>query len=143
MKRSWKSAVVGIGVLAPMLAAAQATSAVDAEHFKPAIGEGLFGVDSAQILGHLKLHFGAFLNYASNPLVVFDEQNGEPILVPVKHQSALDLMVAVGIQDILEVGIGIPAGLFIAGDDLADIGGTGSAQSGKLGDVRLNAKLKL
>ena len=145
MKRSWKSAVVGLGILAPTVAMAQNNTGavIDAELFKPAIGEGLFGVDSAQVLGDLKLHFGAFLNYARNPLVIFDQQNGDPIVTAIKDQSALDIMLAVGLKNRFEFGLAVPALLFTSGDDLAPLGGTGTVQSGKLGDVRVNGKVSL
>ena len=134
------------GLLFPLAASAQVLTSdpVDAELFKPAIGGGIFGVDRAQVLEHGKVYFGAFLNYARNPLVVFTEQNGEVFLVPVRDQSALDIVASIGIRDRLEFGFAIPAGLYMSGDDLnGQARADGEVQSGRLGDARLNGKLNL
>ena len=133
-----------LGLLLPWAALAQTTEeSVDAELFKPAIGGGVFAVDRAQILGHHKLYFGAFVNYARNPLVVFTEQNGEVFLVPVRDQSALDIVASVGFRDRFELGIAVPTGLYMDGDNLDTLQGEGTVQGGGLGDIRLNGKLSL
>jgi len=136
---------LALGLMFPYAAIAQETTedAVDAELFKPAIGGGIFGVERAQVLESRKLYFGAFVNYARNPIVVFTQDSGEVFVVPVRDQSALDIVAAMGFgKERLELGFAIPTGLFMAGDNLDQLErARGDVQSGGLGDIRLNAKL--
>jgi outer membrane protein OmpA-like peptidoglycan-associated protein len=131
-----------MGLLLPGIALAQSqeTLQFNAELFRPSPGISYLSVRDAKILSALQYQFGAFLNFADDPLIVVDENNNETKLVD--NQFALDIMGAIGLGNYVEVGMAIPIALFQDGDTAPNIN-TAEVQSGQLGDIRLSAKLRV
>jgi outer membrane protein OmpA-like peptidoglycan-associated protein len=138
-----KQIVASLFAVLPLAAEAQSNVPADAELFKPATGQGYFGVTGADILANFRFTAGAFLNYARRPFAVFSAPDNALVLSPVANNVAFDVVAAIGLKNLVEIGVGLPVALFQNGDDLADIGGVGTVQSGQLGDPRIVAKLKL
>src|SRR5688572_8125153 len=96
--------------LLPCALHAQQTE-LNAEFFKPSPGHGVFGVQEASLIPHLKLALEAFFNFAQNPVIAENQDTGEVEAEVVSVQTALDLMAAVGIRDVLELGFALPVAL--------------------------------
>jgi outer membrane protein OmpA-like peptidoglycan-associated protein len=137
-----KKLSLGALLLAPALAAGQTN--VNAEFLRPTPGNNYLGARDAQILAHALLRFEALFNFADDPAIVIEQQNDQTINETkiVDSQSAVDLMAAFGIKNILEFGVALPVALFQNGETLNGIN-TSAVQSGKLGDIRLSAKARL
>lgn len=133
----------GALLLVPTFSLAQ-SAGVNAEFLRPTPGNNFLGVRDAQVLESMLLRFEALLNFADDPAVVLEQQNDQTINETkiVDSQSALDLMAAIGVANYLEFGFALPVALFQAGDTNPNIN-TAAVQSGKLGDIRLNAKARL
>jgi outer membrane protein OmpA-like peptidoglycan-associated protein len=123
---------------------AQSAVDIDAEFFNPSSSSGFFGVTDGDILPHLTVRAGFFLNFANDPLVVFIREEGDLILKPVSTQSALDVSAAIGLWRYAELSLALPVALVQRGDaDLSIIDGGQAVKGGTLGDIRIQAKGRL
>jgi outer membrane protein OmpA-like peptidoglycan-associated protein len=139
LKQLVSSALVGASLYAFPAVAQDAE--INAEFFSPSSSSGFFGVTDGGILPHLTPRAGLFLNFANDPLVVFLREDGDLILKPVTVQSALDVSASIGLWKWAELSLSVPVALVQQGDaDLSLIARAGSAQSGALGDIRLQVK---
>jgi outer membrane protein OmpA-like peptidoglycan-associated protein len=128
--------------LLPTLGFAQSPVEINTEFFKPATGNGFFGIQGSQILRNLVFKGDALFNFADSSLVAFDA-NGNVLLVPVERQLVLDVGLALGLFNFVELGVSFPLALNQAGDALEQIGGVGAIQGAAPGDLRFVAKAKL
>lgn len=121
-------------VLLPRLASAQTD--VDAERFKPAVThDGWVNAEGSAVRPAADpWEFGAFLNYARNPLVVVDG-NGDVTQHIVSGRAGLDLFASVTLAKPFAVGLDLPLYGVQTGDYDPSFGG--------LGDLRLVPKLRI
>jgi OOP family OmpA-OmpF porin len=121
-------------VLLPRLAAAQTD--VDAERFKPAVThDGWVDAEGSAVRPTADpWEFGAFLNYARNPLVVLNGA-GDVSRHLVSGHAGLDLFASVTLAKPFAVGLDVPLYLFQSGDYDPSFGG--------LGDLRLVPKIRI
>jgi outer membrane protein OmpA-like peptidoglycan-associated protein len=122
---------------------AQQSVELNAEFFRPTPGYGVFGVNEAGLIPHLKLAFEALFNFAQNPVVAEDQTSGEITTELVSAQTVVDFMAAVGIKNVVEFGVAIPMALAQSGEAQDFINGGATIAGSSLGDVRFSAKLRL
>lgn len=107
-------------------------------HFQPAGGPHNYTVTAdPAVLGHLSPSLWSSLTYAHDPLVLRN-QAGVEVSKVVEHHLALEVGGAIGLFDLLELGVAAP-GAYLAGDGL----GGGGLSVITAGDPRVMAKLKL
>jgi len=118
----------------PRLAVAQTN--VDAERFKPAVTyDGWVNAEGSAVRPRADpWEFGAFLNYARNPLVVLNG-NGDVTRKLVSGHAGLDLFASVTLAKPFAIGLDVP--LYLAQT------GTYDPSFGGLGDMRLVPKVRL
>lgn len=127
------AALMGLGTT---LFAGSALAQVDIERFKPAVTYDGFvtaETSSTRDAGD-RYSFGAYLNYARNPLVITDE-NGDVIGAYVNGRMGLDLTGAATIYGPLSLGLALPVYGIQTGDYDPSFAG--------LGDVRIVPKLRI
>ncbi len=118
---------------------------VPAQLFEPAPGGTLnyVGVQSMQVLKHLDVAGGFYLNYAYEPLVLHRLSNGEQVDL-LQHQLQLDATAAFGLFDVLELGVSVPVTLFQqAGDAGRTLSPNENLASTVMGDLRVYPKWKI
>ncbi|WP_434387203.1 Ig-like domain-containing protein [Melittangium boletus] len=145
-----KGGLLGLmGVLAAPAAHAQVTAAplsesIDAQRYKPGPGiNDILGVHGARVGQHLGWHLGASINYASNPLGIFNPRTDTFVHEIVSDQATLDLMGSLSLWERFELGVAVP--LTYQAGQAATAGtpfATGTTGSG-LGDLRLVPKAHL
>lgn len=110
--------------------------ALDIQNFKPAPSPyGIFAVDGAEGTRNLKLSAGFLVNFAKEPLRLIPE-TGDP--EPLVDQTfSGDLLVALGLFDVFELGVGFPVYFVNAADVPTD---TGDLSGATIGDLRLRPK---
>ncbi|MBN1945265.1 MAG: OmpA family protein [Bradymonadales bacterium] len=115
---------------------AQAQSGFDAQQFNPLPSQTVnyFGVASARVLGHGLFNAGAMINYASGP-VVLRGPDGEQLVGVVDSQLVADVMGAVGLFDLFELGVSVPMILMQEGESTHLVYSAPDAGFG-LGDIR-------
>ena len=91
----------------------------DSQRFSPSpsLYQGYFSQPSALVLHHLQWDVGLLLNYSDDPLVLtnyYDEEVGSL----VSRQLTGNLLFAIGIIDLLEIGVDVPLVLYQAGDEI-------------------------
>ncbi len=110
---------------------------VEVQNFNPTPSPyGIFSVESAQGSSDLQISGGLVLNFAKEPLVVESERQGR--IVIVDSQLVGDLLFAIGLWDMLELGLDLP--VYFANQaelNSADIGGA------TIGDLMLRPKFTL
>lgn len=117
----------------------------DVQHFNPAASQSLnfFGASSGAVLEDGRWDVGLMINYASNPLVVEDE-NGEELAGLVTQQLVANLIGAYGIADFFEIGIDIPLFLMQDGEDFALSPELEATSAGfGIGSIRLIPKVRI
>ncbi len=121
-----------------LLALSSPALAQDVQNFKPAVGTwNYFGVEGGRVAPHLGFVPSLYLHYASEPLVLRDEED-KVIESIVGDLMTADVMAAFGIGDRFEIGVALPVN-WVAGDQLSANNEEGFA----LGDLRLVPKLRL
>jgi len=137
-------AALVVGGAAP--AVAQDTRPAIELHSLRANGDslGLFGVESAEVLGLLKPSFGFHLSYAKDPLLLHIEEN--PIYPQDKYDYNLvetmltmDLQGAVGFG-VADVAVALPIHLARMGEGALDFE---ELTGGGIGDLRLTPKVTI
>ncbi|MEO1271198.1 MAG: transporter, partial [Myxococcota bacterium] len=111
--------------------------ALDIQNFQPVNGPfGIFSVDSSTSSNHLQFSGGFVLNFASEPLTLVPDDpslSSEPI---VEDQLVGDVVAALGLYDIVEVGLALP--IYLVNNAAV---GTENLDGATLGDLRLRPKL--
>lgn len=112
--------------------------AQNVQSFRPAPGTwNAFGVETARTASALEFVPSVSLNHGERPLVERDASDRE-VAVVIGHLTTVDLTLAVGLTDRLEVAAALPFHLAY-GEGLDARGGEGAA----LGDLRLLPKVRL
>jgi len=122
-------------------AIAQTGGSLPTQQFAPAPGgdNNYVTVQGTAVLPAWKPSVGLFLNYANQPLVLRRLSNGEEVSL-IEHQLQVDLIGAIGIADVIEVGIGIPLTIWQASGDPSATLPTPDVSSVVMGDIRLYPK---
>ncbi|MBO6940719.1 MAG: OmpA family protein [Deltaproteobacteria bacterium] len=131
-----------LGSFAPLPAAAQDFSL---NRFRPSeTTEDGFAISRPTDLGHLRPSVQLHLDYAHDPLVYEELRGGssDDRVSIVRHQLVGHLGVALGLYDRLVVFAGLPAHLYVDGEDPA---GTGldAPDGGGLGDLSFGGRIRL
>jgi len=131
----------GLAVLLSGLAAASGQT-LDMRRFRPGPGPGLLVAEERpEILPHLGWGAGAWLQVVGEPLVFESAREGT---VPVvESMTTLDLTAAVGLADVVELGVVMPLALSMTGEapPADEAHGLPGADGGGLGDLRIQVKL--
>ncbi|PIE65930.1 MAG: hypothetical protein CSA24_01435, partial [Deltaproteobacteria bacterium] len=130
--------------LALTLVAGQALAqqaSLPTQQFAPAPGgdNNYVTVQGSGVLPSLKPAVGLYLNYAHEPLLLRRTSTGEEIAL-LEHQLQLDLIAAVGLFDVVEIGLGIPLTLWQATGDASDSLDPNPVSSLTMGDIRIYPK---
>jgi len=116
------------------------------QQFAPAPGgdNNFVTVQGAGVLPSFKPAAGLYLNYAHDPLVLRRIDSGEQVSL-VEHHLQLDLIAALGILDVFEVGLSIPLTLYqTQGAFNEDVGVTPrDLEAFTTGDIRLYPKFSI
>ena len=133
---------------APALAQADSRDALALERFSvPLDARGLGTTRGGDVLDHLEITVGGLSHYQLNPLTI-RRANGSRIEAIVQHRITADAFAAIGLFDLVELGVGLPLMLFQApGATLpsvaADLGIPSTVATLGVGDVRLVPKFRL
>jgi outer membrane protein OmpA-like peptidoglycan-associated protein len=135
-------AALGCSLLAASSVHAQAFDAQQLR-FSPNQHDNYFGQHSARTLESGGLSAGLVLHYANDPLVLVDADD-ERVASVVGDQLVANALFAIGVLDILEIGLDMPFVLYQDGDTLPrDSGLVGSDSPVGLGDLHAMVKLSL
>ena len=108
-------------VLASLLAttATAQDGRTDAQRFNPAQSQylGYFSQPSALVLHGGQWDIGLLVNYADDPLVL-ENFAGEEVSSLVSAQATANIVGAIGIGDMFQIGVDIPLVLFQEGDEI-------------------------
>lgn len=117
--------------------------ATDLNRMGQVLGRDILGVQTSDLLGHLRLGASLTFSYADDPLTMVDADDRDLVLARfIDHRVGADVGVALGLFDRLELGVTLPLTLSQSGDDLAALGRPGETVSAfALGD--LGARLAL
>jgi outer membrane protein OmpA-like peptidoglycan-associated protein len=106
-------------------------------------GGGWFVLDGLDLRGRARPSFGATLDYAYKPLIVYDTARQSERLALVRHQLYVHTGAAFVFADRLRVGLNVPVAVHQDGEPLAGAPGLSPADAPALGDVRLAADVRL
>ncbi|AKU90127.1 InlB B-repeat-containing protein [Vulgatibacter incomptus] len=138
-----------VGVLASLLlllvaapASAQSKGGFDLQQLRPATDPSRGGFVSlgagVQEHGEFRLH--ALIDYANNPLVLYDSQD-QRVAGAVTSLGTLHLLGSIGLWDIVEVGVDLPVVVYQAGDDMPGVA-PNIVQGAGFGDIRVLPQLQ-
>ena len=114
-------------------------------NFQPAASTMNFIVtEGGFTLPHLYPSAAIYMNYAHRPLELIDTADDSLMAKVIKYQLNLDLMLAIGFFNRLELGVALPVTLTQASDDLGMLDrDPGTTLAGGLGDIRIQPKLRV
>ena len=111
--------------------------ALDIQNFQPVASPfGIFTTDSAKVHSEYEFSAGFLLNYAKEPLVLNPAEG--PTVPIVDQQLAGDLLFAIGLFDIAEVGAALP--IYFVNDGEV---GANAIEGATLGDLRLRPRVRV
>jgi outer membrane protein OmpA-like peptidoglycan-associated protein len=136
-----------LSTAAALVAASSPTLAqesVPVQQFAPATGgdTNYLATHGSRILPHLKPSVGLFVNYAKDPLILRRVSNGEQVEL-LANQLQLDLVAALGLGDMFELGLAIPLTVYQSAGDVGDTLAPRPLDVSSAGDLRLIPKLSL
>ena len=114
-------------------------------NFKPPAVNALNYIvtESGNTMPHLFFSVSFGMNYAHRPLELVTGE-GDLVADLVRYQLNMDLLLAIGFFDRLEVGLDLPVTLAQGSDDLSIVGHeAGTTLAGGLGDIRIVPKLRI
>jgi len=114
---------------------------IDVQNFQAVPSpHAVFAVESAESSTHLQFSGGFIFNYANKPLVLVSDADGTEQAL-IKDQVSGDVLAALGLFDIAEVGLALPVYLLngVEGGTISPDAASGAT----LGDLRMRAKLTL
>lgn len=139
---------VRLSVLAIVLSVAGAARAepvpsLDLRNFHPpADPKGSLYLEPTATPAAGEWNAGAWLSYSFRS-VTLEDQNGDRIATPLKHQLSLDYVAAVGVLDSLAVSVSLPTVLYQNGEDAEALLGDGNLPQTAVGDAAFGAKATL
>ncbi|MCP3059839.1 OmpA family protein [Myxococcus sp. K38C18041901] len=123
----------------------QASQAIDVQQYKPGPGAyDLLGLQGARVGKHLDWNLGLSVNYADDPLNLFDPRRDAYVYRIVDSQLTVDVMGALALFDWLEIGVALPISTTTSqpAGEVAPSLAQGVDATG-LGDLRLVPKARL
>lgn len=139
--------ILPILILAVPLEASAQLQANSIQNFYPTPGgHGFFSREYGEVGLHLEPYAAIWVDYANAPLVRLTyDQNGKLLsrTEVVSHQLQMDVVGALALWDILEIGVGIPFIPYQAGPGLpaSAVGAAQAVSSAAFGDLRLQPKV--
>jgi OOP family OmpA-OmpF porin len=113
---------------------------LDVQNYRPAPGPGNYlDVAGSDVTPHLQIGFGLDANYQHEPLLFKDSETGEKSEA-VSYQVTLDFLWALGIFDILQIGVALPVVVAQDGDGLAIIQEGETLSTTAIRDLRIQLK---
>ncbi|MBK6848426.1 MAG: hypothetical protein IPG96_13175 [Proteobacteria bacterium] len=109
----------------------------------PAAALGFFSTETALTLPHLSPSAGLLVHYDQRLLQVVDQANGTRRYEDVKYQLNLELLLALGLWERLELGLALPVTLTQASGARGALFGAQPELAAGSGDLRLLAKGRL
>ena len=136
------------GLIGPLPRAARpADPGFGVELFEPLPAQGLniLDVATSHVLGHGDFSGGVFSHYEDDPLTYVSASDASDVIARfIDARITLEVMVAVGLFDRLELGLVLPMTAYQTGDDLSALGADGGSVGGfSLGDLRVLPKVRL
>jgi len=155
-KRGWlrRSSIAALALFVVLLAApsarAQGTGATpptlqfNSMIWQPAAATTInfFHTEGATLLPHLTPSAGVYFAYVHKPVQVWDEGKDETAFDVIKYQVTMDVLVAFGLFDRVEIGLGLPVALTQDSDSLTTLGRSSAMGTG-IGDLRIIVKGRL
>ncbi len=131
----------------PASAQPTSTTAFVVEQFEPqpTAGLSILNVGTSDVLPHLQVSFGLFAHYVDDPLVV-QRVGGDEAVVSrlIDDQLKLEFSAALGLFDMLSVGLVFPLTVLQSGDSLDVVDRPGESLSGvATNDLRVIVKAAL
>lgn len=123
---------------------ASAQESLPVQQFAPAPGgdNNYVTVQGTAVVPSLKPAVGLYLNYAHDPLIIRRvETDAERSLV--EHHVQLDLIAAIGLFDVLELGLAIPLTLYQASGDPVATLPSRDVDGFTTGDIKLYPKVSI
>jgi len=121
-------------------AQAQTSTGLDLQRYRPGPGiNDVLGTSSARTGGHLRWQAGVSLDYAHRPLTLFDRRTGALVADAVNNQTSLNLMGALGLTEVLELGLVLPVVFQPESNSMSGV----AANATGLGDLRFTPKARL
>jgi|GEM_PF-3194749 outer membrane protein OmpA-like peptidoglycan-associated protein len=116
-----------------------------AANFRPAANpSGYFVSEKALTLPHLNASALLYFGYAHQPLKMLDSSSGEEKSALMNYQFNVDLLLAFGLFDRLELALALPVTLAQSSDDLAALDRPpGTTLAPGIGDIRFIPKVRL
>lgn len=116
-----------------------------APKFQPVSGPADYlqtrGVD---VLPHFKFSTGTMFSFERRPLEIVYKNSGAALTDVIQHRYNLDLFLAIGLMDRIELGLALPFAMGQVSKGLNYLGDVHSSSlDGGVGDLRLSSKLKL
>ncbi len=150
MSRRFRALGAGLGATAiatlASVASAQPTPIeIPVRNFKPAVStRGFWVTENGKTLEHVSPSAHLLLSYVKRPLQLVNTDTDENQSDIIGDRWNLDLMVAIGFFDRLELGVAVPATLAQSGDDLRLLDRpAGDELKGAFGDLRVVPKVRL
>jgi len=124
--------------------AASAAEPFEAELFEPLPSQGInhLQVGASRVLAHLRPSFGLLLHYEVDPYSLSNDA-GDIVVRLIESRVTTEVWAALGLFDILEIGLVMPVILAQSGEDLSVVGLTGSVDGAALRDLRIVPKLQI
>jgi len=129
---------------APFAHDARAAEPFEPELFEPLPSQGInhLGVGASRVLGHLRPSFGLVLHYQTDPYVLSND-DGDVVTRLIESRVTTEVWAALGLFDVLEIGLMLPVVLAQSGEDLAAVGLSGPVDGASLRDLRIVPKLQI
>jgi OOP family OmpA-OmpF porin len=113
---------------------------LDVQNYRPGPGPGNYlDVAGSDVTPHLQIGFGLDVNYQHEPLLFKDSETGEKSEA-VSYQVTLDFLWALGIFDILQIGVALPVVVAQDGDGLDIIQEGETLSTTAIRDLRIQLK---
>jgi outer membrane protein OmpA-like peptidoglycan-associated protein len=131
-------------LLAAGQALAQGTdTSIDVQNYRPSPGPGNYlGVIGSDVAPHVQIGFNLDFNFQSKPLV-FEREDGT-VSKAVDYQATLDFLWALGLFNVLQIGVALPVVIAQDGDGLAIVSEDATKLSTTaIRDLRLHLKGRL
>ncbi len=123
---------------------ASAAEPFEAELFEPLPSQGInhLQVGASRVLAHLRPSFGLIFHYQTDPYSLSND-DGDIVTDLIASRVTTEVWAALGLFDVLEIGLVMPVILAQSGDDLGAIGLEGSVDGVALRDLRIVPKLQI
>jgi OOP family OmpA-OmpF porin len=107
-------------------------------------GSDWFAVESLDLRGHMRPAVGLVGDWAYKPLVVYDKRTGDEVSALVENQLYAHIGGNLILWDRLRLGVNLPIGLVLNGEQSSLGGATVSTKKGaNIGDLRVGADARL